>query len=286
MMRSFSIEFDLATIRRYWARIDRLMPAPRGVIIERWPLSHCEAEWIRPGVPADRAVVYLPGGAWVLRSPRIHRRIAASIAKAANADVLLVFYRLAPEHRFPNGLEDCIEAYQALLAERISPARIVIGGDSAGGNLTLATLLALRDRKLPQPAGAFALSPCTDMSMRKHDPRMARLSDDPVFPSDGPGKDTDPRPLYVGSNRKQLNHPYCSPIRGDLRGLCRILVQVGSTEWLLPDSTGFVERARAAGVDAELEIWEGQPHVWHALPFPESSQAVAHLSDFVRLCCP
>lgn len=279
MFRDFSVE----KTRKQLARIDGLNPAPTGVSIDPRELSHCTAEWIRTGRNTDRVVLYLPGGAWVLRSPRTHRRLAAGLAKAANADVLLVFYRLAPEHPFPAGLEDCVEGYETLLSEGVEATRIVIGGDSAGGNLALASLLALRDGATAQPAGAFALSPCTDMSLKDDGPPLDMGS---LLPDSANGVDSDPRLLYAAGNKDVLDHPYASPLRGDLRGLCPLLLQAGGTELLVDHSTMFAERARAAGVDAEVEVWEGQGHVWHVMPLPESKQAFEHLGDFVRRCCP
>jgi acetyl esterase/lipase len=284
-MKSLFSDFNLDRARRLIARVDGFNPAPTGVNIDSRDLSHCTAEWLRTGSNTDRVVIYLPGGAWVLRSPSTHRRIAAGVAKAANCDVLLVFYRLAPEHPFPAGLEDCVEAYETLLGEGVEPSRIVVGGDSAGGNLTLATLLALRDGKAPQPAGAFALSPCTDMSMKAGEAEIDASELDSLFPQSA-DSDGDPRILYTAGNKEVLDHPYASPIRGDLHDLCPLLLQVGSTEFLVDQVRAFADRARAAGVDAEAEVWEGQPHVWHTMPFPEAEQAFEHLGDFVRRCCP
>jgi monoterpene epsilon-lactone hydrolase len=279
-------DFDVDKTRKRLALVDRFNPPPTGVSIEPWELAHCSAEWIRTGRRTDRVVIYLPGGAWVLRTPSTHRRIAAALAKAANTDVLLVFYRLAPEHPFPAGLEDCVEAYETLLNDGIEAARIVIGGDSAGGNLTLGTLLALRDGGAPMPAGAFALSPATDMSSKEGGVRMDTGDFGSVFPDSADGVHRDPRMLYVAGNEEMLEHPYASPLRGDLHGLCSVLLQVGGAEMLVDHATLFAERARAAGVDAEVEVWEGQPHVWHTMPFPESAQAFEHLGDFIRRCCP
>jgi acetyl esterase/lipase len=285
-MKSIFSDFNVDRARALLASVDRLNPAPTGVSIEPHQLSHCAAEWLRTGHRTDRVVLYFPGGAWVLRSPRTHRRIAAGLAKAANADVLLVFYRLAPEHPFPAGLEDCVEAYETLLGEGVESARIVIGGDSAGGNLTLGTLLALRDAEAPMPAGAVALSPCTDMSLKEGGAQIDASELELMFPQAEERIDSDPRLLYAAGNEDLLDHPYASPLRGDLHDLCPLLLQVGSTEFLVDQTTMFADRARLAGVDAEVEVWEGQPHVWHAMPFPESEQAFEHLGDFVRRCCP
>lgn len=285
-MQSMFVNFDVDRLRKWISNIDKLASTPTNVDIEPSPLSHCNAEWIRPKRKTDRVVLYFPGGAWVMRTPQGHRRIAAEIASAANAEVLLVFYRLAPEHPFPAALEDCLEAYATLLDQGVDPSRIVIGGDSAGGNLTLATLLALRDDDQPSPAGAFTLSACTDMEDAESGTEFSREDLDPGMPEPPEEFDNDPRLLYVGGNKELYEHPYVSPLRGDLSGLCPMLLQVGGAEWLLQQSTQFVEQARAAGVNAEVEVWEGQPHVWHAMPFPESGQAIEHLSDFIRYSCP
>ena len=285
-MESMFGDFNLDRTREQLARIDGLNPEPTGVSIEPRELSHCSAEWIRTGRSTDRVVLYFPGGAWVLRSPRTHRRIAAEVAKTANADVLLVFYRLAPEHPFPAGLDDCVEAYETLLSEGVAATRIVIGGDSAGGNLSLASLLVLRDSEITLPAGTFALSPCTDMSLKDGVLRVDGGDVDSLFPESSQGVDGDPRLQYAAGEEDVLDHPYASPIRGDLRGLCPLLLQVGGTEILLDHATVFADRARAAGVDAEVEVWEGQSHVWHTMPLPESEQAYEHLGDFIRRCCP
>lgn len=272
---------------RYAARVDRLFaPAPRGVRIEPAPQVACDADWISPSdFRGDRVILYFPGGAFVIRTPRAHRAMVARIVCAAHARALLVFYRLSPQHPFPCALQDALGAYEGLLAAGVPASRIILGGDSSGGNLALATLLALRDAKATLPAGAFAISPVTDLLNHERGSRRSNELLDPLLP--GPGsRGLDTRALYVGGNRKLLTHPYVSPIHGDFRRLPPLLLQVGSTEVLLDDSTLLVEKARAAGVDAEVEVWDEVPHVWHGMPMPESGRAIDHLADFVRRCCP
>lgn len=168
------------------------------------------------------------------------------MADAANADVLLVFYRLAPEHPFPAALEGCVGSYEQLLDDGVAPDRIIIGGDSAGGNLALASLLALRDDATPLPAGAFAVSPCSDMSFSEGGARIEFGDPDALFPESAEARESDPGMLYAAGDQTVLDHPYASPVRRDLSGLCPVLLQVGSTDWLLDQSTLFAERARAA----------------------------------------
>ena len=154
-MESMFGDFSLDRTREQLARIDGLNPAPAGVSIEPRELSHCAAEWIRTGRSTDRVVVYLPGGAWVLRTPCTHRRVSPPNWQRKPTP-MYCWCSIAwhPSTRFPAGLQDCVEAYETLLNEGVEPAtRIVMGGDSAGGNLTLGSLLALRDGEAPMPAG-------------------------------------------------------------------------------------------------------------------------------------
>ena len=280
--RLFS-DFELSHARRELARQDGwISKRPKDVEIEEISLTHCEANWIRPRTLTDRYIVYLPGGAWALRTPNFHRHLAAKLAKSANANVLLVFYRLAPENPFPCGLEDCVESYCHLLDSGISASQIIIGGDSAGGNLTLASLLKLRDQGLHLPAAAFALSPCTDMSFGPGGSPMPEDHQDPMSSLPGITSDQDPRNLYVAGDEALLEDPYASPARAALKGLCPILIHVGSTELIRDQCVFFVKRAQRAGVHVEMETWEGQPHVFHGMPFPESAAAFGHLGDYIR----
>jgi len=273
-------------IRSGVARVERLVPRQLdSVTIESEPLSHCEAEWIRPRTPcSDRVVLAFPGGAFITCLPRVERLMLSRLCLAANARGRLVFYRLAPEHPFPAGHDDCIEAYTRLLDSGVAPGRVVIGGVSAGGAMTLAVLLALKDRGVPLPAGAYVLSPVADLSDHRAGSRRVNRRRDPVLRHE---LGTDARSMYLGGDLSLVSHPYVSPINGDFTGLPPMLFQVGSPEILLDDSRRCVERARAAGVRAEIEVWPGMPHGWQGLAFlPESGQAIDRLADFVRECCP
>lgn len=274
-------------MRRMLVNSERLFPEPKGVNIVPEPLATCEVDWIVPkGLEAsDRVILYAPGGAFVLRTPRGHRFIAARIAREASARVAIVFYRLAPEFPYPCGLQDVLAAYERLRAQGIASNRIVIGGDSAGGTLALSSIMALRDAGKPLPAGGFAISPVTDLTSSEAGSRSSNALKDPLLP--GPGhRGLDTRALYVAGDSALLEEPYVSPVFGDFRGFPPLLLQAGSTEVLLDDSRRVAAKARAAGVDAEVEVWDEVPHVWHGMPIPESRQAIGHLADFVRRCCP
>lgn len=253
---------------------------PFGTVRQRVALPNCEAEWIsRRNSREDRVVLYLHGGAWVMRTPRAHRRLASKLAKLARARVLLVFYRLAPEHVFPAALDDVLSGYDYLLGQGIAPEHIVIGGDSAGGNLTLAALLAIRDSGRAMPSGAFGLSPATDIANKGEGSREYNRAHDPMLAADGA---LDMGSLYVGGDAELQRDPYVSPLYGDLAGMPPVLLHVGSTEVLLDDSVQYVDKAQRAGVAAEVEVWDRMPHVWHMLPIPEAHQALSRIARFVR----
>jgi acetyl esterase/lipase len=284
---SFAAMHGVEDLRGSAARLFNRVPVlAAGTCTAPAPLPTCAAEWVYPrGIETDRVVLYIPGGAFVMRTPRVHRALAGRIAKAAHARALVVFYRLAPEYPFPCGLDDCIAAYEGLLADGIPSSRIVVGGDSAGGNLTLALLCALRDRGCALPAAGFAISPVTDLRDHMRGSRTANQQADPILSTLHRNR-MNVHELYVGRDRKLLEHPNVSPVLADFSGLPPMMFQVGSSEILLDDSRLAVDKARRAGSAAVLEIWSHMPHVWHAWNLPESRRAIGQLGDFIRGHCP
>jgi phosphinothricin tripeptide acetyl hydrolase len=267
--------------RAQYDRAERVFPTPADVKIQRVSTPERPAEWLEPpGVSGDTGVVlYLHGGGYVIGSPRSHRHLAAAIARAAGARALTLDYRLAPEHPFPAALDDAIAAYRWLLGQGIAPERVVLAGDSAGGGLTVATLLALRDRGLPRPAAGVCISPWVDLTCSGKS-YATKAASDPIVTHD---IITALAEAYVGSGGDR-KAPLASPLYADLRDLPPLLVQVGSEEVLLDDALGLGARARAAGVDATVEEWPAMIHVWHwFLPMlDEADQAVAVIGKFVR----
>ncbi len=251
------------------------------------PLPHCDAEWIRQiGAQNDRVLLQFPGGAYMMRMPRMERIIATGVCRGANAQARLVFYRLAPEHPFPAGHDDCVLAYRQLLELGVAPDRIVLSGISAGGGLVLGVLMALRDAGLPMPAGGVALSPVTDLVAlsERSGTSGSNARRDPVI---AVGSSENMCTMYLGDSPERRSHPYVSPARGDFTGLPPLFFQVGSTEILLDHSLRCGEKARAAGVRADVEVWPDMPHGWQGMPYlPESRRALEHIADFVRECCP
>ena len=236
-----------------------------GVFLGGAPDAKCEkvdaggvpAEWVAaPGCDPERAVLYLHGGGYVIGSINTHRRLAYDISAASGARVLVIDYRLAPEHPFPAAVEDAAKAWRWLLQQGFAAHRLAIAGDSAGGGLTLATLVNLRDQKLGLPACAVAISPWVDLEVVGNS-ITTRAAQDPMVQKDGllwmAG-------LYL--NGKNAKTPLAAPLHADLKGLPPILIQVGTAETLLDDSTRIAEKLHAAGVDVRLAMWPNMLHVF------------------------
>ena len=243
-------------------------------------------EWIQaPGTDPDRRLLYIHGGGWTAGSLDSHRPLSARISAASGCSVLAVDYRLAPENAFPAGLDDCIATYQWIRDNgpngAAPAASVFIAGDSAGGNLTFATLLACKERGVPLPNGAIPISAATALT-GSGETFQTRAEGDPIIPAD-PAALTMMEMVYCQGNAK-LDDPLVSPLFGDLTGLPPLLIQVGDAEVLLADSTRIAERAEAAGVDVTLEVWDEMPHVWQAFAgfLPEADEAIEHIGRFVQ----
>ena len=240
------------------------------------------AEWITAaGARDDHAVLYLHGGGYCIGSIATHRQLASDVSRAAGARVLLIAYGLAPERPFPAAVEDAARAYRYLLASGVKPSRASIAGDSAGGGLTAAALLALRDAGTELPAAGVCLSPWFDLTLSGAS-MQSKASVDPIVQRDRLQRMAD---AYLGT--RPATTPLASPLYADLAGLPPLLVQVGTAETLLDDATRFAERARAAGVAVDLDVWDDMVHVWQAFAFvlPEGRQALERVGAFLRRQC-
>jgi acetyl esterase/lipase len=265
-------------MRRDWEALykpDSGVPAPTAV-----SANGVRAAWIgAPDAAPDRAVLFFHGGGFQMGSLDTHRTLMANIADASGCRVLGVDYRLAPEHRFPAPVEDALAAYDWLVGEGFMPAQIALVGDSAGGGLALALLLALKARGAALPAAAAVMSPWTDMEASGHS-YETRAAADPIHQ----------RPMIQALARAYLGRdgdprdPLASPIHGDLAGLPPLLIQVGDRETVLDDAAILAERAKAAGVDATLEIWDGMIHVFqlYAAELPQARAALDRIGGFLR----
>jgi len=254
---------------------------PVGADIQREPVEAggVKAEWVcAADADAGRAVLYLHGGGYVIGSINTHRSLAARISQAAKARVLVIDYRLAPEHPHPAAVEDAVAAYRWMLSTGLKPSRIAVAGDSAGGGLTVATLVAIRDAKLPTPAAGACLSPWVDLEGIGQS-MTAKAAVDPMVQKAGLVEMAE---AYLGG--KDPRTPLAAPLYADLSGLPPLLVQVGTAETLLDDSTRLAERARKAGVKVTLEPWENMIHVFQlfAPMLEEGQQAIDKIGAFVR----
>ncbi|MEX2236922.1 MAG: alpha/beta hydrolase [Dehalococcoidia bacterium] len=240
-------------------------------------------EWLATqGCDPDRRLLYLHGGGYVAGSPASHRQMAGRLAAVGGCAVLLIDYGLAPEKRFPVAVDDAVAAWEWMLANGpnggVSAVNAFVAGDSAGGGLTLALLLALRDRGLRMPDAACAISPWADLTMSGAS-METRAGRDPMVQREFLNWMAD---LYLdGASPRE---PLASPLFGDFKGLPPLLIQVGDDEVLLDDSVRVAENAKAAGVEVELEVWPEMIHVWHAFwpILPEAREALDGMAAFIK----
>ena len=252
---------------------------PRGCSVEGVDAGGVPAEWVRAeGARSDAVILYLHGGGYVIGSLASHRQMVAYICRASGAIALSLAYSLAPEHPCPAAVEDAVAGYRWLIGQGFSPGKIAIAGDSAGGGLTMATLVALRDAGDPLPAAGICISPWTDLTCSSETYRT-KAQTDPMVPQD---EIKEFAALYL--NGKDPKTPLASPLFADLTGLPPLLIQVGTEEVLLNDSIGLDEKARACGVDSTLEIWEQMIHVWHAFSplLSEGKEAIARIGGYFK----
>ncbi|CAN5727790.1 alpha/beta hydrolase [soil metagenome] len=270
---------DVAQSRARYEKMAVLLGGAPDAKCEKADAGGVPAEWVAaPGIDAARAVLYLHGGGYVIGSLNTHRRLAYDISAASGARVLVIDYRLAPEHPFPAAVDDAATAWRWLLAQGLDPKRIAIAGDSAGGGLTIATLINLRDQKLGLPGCAVAISPWVDLEGVGAS-IAGRAAQDPMVQKDGL--------LWMASlylAGKGAKTPLAAPLHADLKGLPPILVQVGTAEALLDDSTRIAEKLHTAGVDVKLAIW---PNMLHVFPFfapilSEGRDGCLEIGNFIR----
>jgi len=271
---------DLHEQRGYLDKLQELVPSPLKVEPNEVFADGVFCEWVLPADSIPTQVVfYLHGGAYVTKMPLLHRTFLHKLAKESKAQFLMVDYRLAPEFPFPAALADALTAYQWLLKQGWEPNQILVAGDSAGGGLALALLLALRDLKLPLPVGAFLISPWTDLTGSGES--IKGLADIDVM-LDWENLQDCARDYAAGES---LAHPWVSPIFGDFHGLPDTLIVVGDAEILLDDSTRLAERMQSDGVRAELLVEPFMGHVYPAYAaIPEAQKAIKIIADFVSRC--
>jgi epsilon-lactone hydrolase len=230
----------------------------RDVTVEPVTANGVRAEWTStPQDERDAALLYVHGGGYVIGSLDSHRHLVSEAGRAAKTWALALDYRLAPEHPFPAAVEDAVSGYRYLLSRGVRPGRIAIAGDSAGGGLVVAAMVAIRDAGLEQPACGWCISPWVDME-GIGETMSTKEAADPMVQKAGL---LDMAKLYLGG--ADPRSPLAAPIYADLRGLAPLLIQVGAAETLLDDATRLTKVAGAADVRVDLQIWPEMVHVWH-----------------------
>ena len=281
--RNDDSEFNLDGLRQCMAT--RRAPTNNAVQCIRSKIDGIPCEWVlAEGADPDLRLLYLHGGGYVSGSGAFYLTMVAHVSAAAQCAVLLPDYRLAPEHRFPAALEDCIRTHEWLTVmgpTGPAPAKATfIAGDSAGGGLTLATLLALRDRHRPLPKAGIALSPFADLTLTAESIR-SEAEFEMICPARLLPKFVN---RYVADT--DVRNPLVSPVFGDYTGIPPLLIQVGEHEVIRDDSISASAKARADGVAVTLEVWPGMFHVFqsHEPLLPEGREAIKHMAGFMRSC--
>ncbi len=270
---------DPLELRAGMAAATASAPPPENASIQPIRIGDVPAEWTdADGVADDAAIVYLHGGGYIMGDLDSHRNLVANLSRAAGIRALSVDYSLAPENKFPRAVEDAVSAVEYVHAQGIAPDRVIVAGDSAGGGLTAATLIALRDRGIPAPAAGVLISPWLDLTQSGE--TMASLAEaDPMVTKQLLDLCAD---AYLGD--QDAKAPLASPLFADLSKLPPLLIHVGTAETLLDDARRFEAAARGAGVDAILEEWEDMIHVWHTFAgiLPEANQAIDRVGGFIK----
>jgi epsilon-lactone hydrolase len=272
-------EAPIEQARMGWDAMEALLPFAPDVTVEETKIGGLNARWFTPSDAAGTTVLHLHGGGYVIGSAKSHAPFASHLAATLGAPVLVLEYRLAPEHPAPTAIDDTVAAYEWLLESGIDPADIVLTGDSAGGGLAVATMARLRDTLLPLPGAAALLSPWTDATL-DYDSMRTRVDEDIIL---SPELMRYWRGLYAGS--VPFDDPRLSPALGDLEALPPMHVQVGTRELLLDDARQFADKASSAGVDVTLEVCDEMIHIWPVLGaglVPEAQDALDRITAFIR----
>lgn len=264
--------------RQEWETSALANPLPDHTTIEPLTIADIPCERVSCGnVENDKLLIHLHGGGFISGSCKTHRKLAAYLSRESKCPVLLIDYRLAPEHPFPNGLNDVVNVYRQLLESDYTASQLLLSGDSAGGGLVVSTLLILRDAGVPMPIASVLLSPWLDLAVEGKS-IISRAELDP-FITDFDLHDS----AQKYAPKEKLRLPLVSPIYADLSGLPPFLIHVGDHEILLSDAQRFAEAGKRANVDITLDVWDDMWHVWHhSVPeLPEALQAIEKIGIYI-----
>ena len=269
------------TIRRLWNRLSGLMITAFGVRVESDEINGLTAEWLTPKDRMEgKLLLYLHGGGFVVGGCDMHRQMVSHIARAGRIRALLPEYRLSPENKFPAAIDDAVAVYRTLLDMGIHAEDIVFAGDSAGGGLAVATMLALRDAGDPLPAAAVLMSPFLDATGSGESMRT-RAAADPWFHAEDVAVIAN---YYCEPHQRRF--PLVSPVFANVEGLPPLYIQVGADEILLSDSERIADECIAAGIKVELEVWPGMWHVFQMFvgKMPEARRAIDKIGLYIQSC--
>jgi acetyl esterase/lipase len=276
---SIEPNMELVEFRAIYGDFAALTAEPDGISWTEVEAGGVPAIWAEPeGGSRDRVVQYVHGGGYVIGAAEYYRKFTGHLAKAIGCRVLNVDYRLAPEHPHPAAVEDSTAVYRWLLEQGIASGHIAIAGDSAGGGLTVATLLSIRAAGLPMPAAAMPLSPWVDMEGTGES--MTTRADRDVLVS----RDMLKGMVDAFLQGQDARDPLAAPLHADLNDLCPLYIQVGDDETLLDDSVRLADRARQAGVECRLDVFPEMQHVFQmaAGNMPEADEAIRRLAEWVQ----
>lgn len=266
-------------LRAGFAALAKQYPPAADAVFERVDASGVPTEWVSiKGGKQQPVILYFHGGGYCIGSAETHRDLVSRLCRIAGGRALSVDYRLAPENTHPAAVQDGVAAYRWMRKQGVPARSIVVAGDSAGGGLTLATLLALRDGGDDLPAAGICISPVTDLA-KEGESMRTRVDLDPTV---NPKSSTRYAQWYIGGADPKT--PLGSPLYADLEGLPPLLILVGTSEVLFDDSTRFAKKAKEAGVNCELEVWEEMVHIWpfFAAELPEGRQAIHRMGSFIK----
>jgi epsilon-lactone hydrolase len=270
----------IEALRANMEEVGRKFAPPDGFTFTPVDAGGVAGEWARSSEAGGGPVIfYLHGGGYGVGSIASHRHLVAKLAQASSGRGFSIDYRLAPEHPFPAAVDDAVTAARWLLGQGVEPKRLVFAGDSAGGGLAIATCLALRDAGDPLPAALVCMSPLTDLA-KEGESMRTKIDLDPMV---NPQSSAAYARRYVGEHG-DLKAPLASPLYADLHDLPPMQILVGTWETLLDDSTRIAERARAAGVEVDLQVWDEMIHIWpyFADIIPEGKEAIAGMGDYIQ----
>jgi epsilon-lactone hydrolase len=279
LFQEFAAAQTPAEFRSIYSRFLRQFVPAADVQFQRVDAGGVPAEWVTPpGASAARTILYLHGGGYVAGAAQDYRELVSRLARAAEARALTLDYRLAPEHPHPAAVEDAVTAYRWLLASGAEAGRTVLAGDSAGGGLSVATLVSLRDRGERMPAAGVCICPWVDLEITGTS-MDTNAEADPLVKRDVVANMAT---AYLQGQDPRM--PLASPLHAELKGLPPLLIQVGEAETLLDDANRLAERARMAGVDVTYEPWPDMIHVWQGFGsfLPEARQAIERIGEFIR----